>query len=374
MKLRTRHYLLTVVFILAIAMRLYMLDSRQLGLDESWVIETAQMKSVEVIIKSAAENITPPLYYVIGNALFNLTQSLFAVKMLSILASLVTVLICYLVAKNFFGTKTAILSAFLLAINPFYLAHSQNLRPYAILPALFLLIFFCLWKFLQTSNKKWAIFTAFFNVVLLYTHYYGVFIVFAEALFLYLMCKGHKPLIRPFVIAILVPALIFAPWIFYVILNPPSVEASEPWVKFETPLHDFGYVIYKFSVGANVRLLLKENPALMFAFPLSIILMFLGLFSVYKRNPAFLKAIGCLVAAPFLIGYLLSFFVRTFNVRYLIFSLPLLIILIAHAIFGIKNKQIKFAAVAILIGLWLWLDSIYYSLMTKPDWNIWFGL
>jgi uncharacterized membrane protein len=91
-----------------------------------------------------------------------------------------------------------------LCLSPFHLAYSQEMRPYAFAMAISLA------ALLSLERRSW-IWLGVFWTALLYTHYWGAFIVAAQALYAYL--NVSKDLRKPVLVAFGVACGLFALWL-----------------------------------------------------------------------------------------------------------------------------------------------------------------
>ena len=86
----------------------------------------------------------------------------------------------YVLGERLFGRREGIVAAALLLVNPLHLAYSQEGRPYALAGL------FCVWSLaalylaLRDGRAAWRAAWAVATIGLLYTHYWGVFVVAGE--------------------------------------------------------------------------------------------------------------------------------------------------------------------------------------------------
>ena len=102
-------------------------------------------------------DIHPLLYYTTLNLWMNIFgQSAVVVRLWSVLLGLVTIGLVYLNSTDLFGKRTGLASAFIVAIAPFHVQYSQEVRMYSLLA---FLLMGTTWCFLQArksdSQKRW---------------------------------------------------------------------------------------------------------------------------------------------------------------------------------------------------------------------------
>jgi 4-amino-4-deoxy-L-arabinose transferase-like glycosyltransferase len=159
----------------ALVLRLARLGFQPLWWDEGWSLYFAT-SDPGAVLRLTAVDIHPPLYYL----LLHLWISLFgpgpaSVRLLSVLIGVAAVPLIYLVGRWLFDHKTALVAALLLAVSPFHIYYSQEVRMYGLVTLLGLAT--C---YFACVRRSWA----WLGYVLaataaLYTQYYAAFLILA---------------------------------------------------------------------------------------------------------------------------------------------------------------------------------------------------
>ena len=205
-----RDYLaLLAILILAFALRVYRLDTQSLWYDEAVTAQVAS-QGISELTRWTADDIQPPLYYY---AVAGWTQlggrGEWALRFPSVFCGTLTVPLMWAVALRLFGRgrsgRTAALAAALLtALAPLYIYYAQEARMYTQLTFLGLLAGYALlratadtgWQtkdegrrakdrqnvssfVIRLSSVKWWFLFITASAALLYTHYFGVFLLIA---------------------------------------------------------------------------------------------------------------------------------------------------------------------------------------------------
>jgi hypothetical protein len=178
-------YFLFGIVLLALGLRLARLTFQPLWWDEGWSVYFATTP-VENLMELTAVDIHPPLYYLLLHLWIGLVGAgPLAVRLLSALVGTATIPLLYLVGKRLFGTRAGVLAALLLAISPFHIYYSQEVRMYGLVTLLGLAAFgFALhWEpGIQRSGNlgfgAWAGYVVAATAAL-YTQYYAVFLLLA---------------------------------------------------------------------------------------------------------------------------------------------------------------------------------------------------
>ncbi|MCD6478351.1 MAG: glycosyltransferase family 39 protein, partial [Candidatus Diapherotrites archaeon] len=296
--------------------------------------------------------------------------SYYFVKLFSVLCGLASILLCYKSAELLFNKRTALLSAFLLALNPLHLFYSQHTRAHAMVIFLFSLFIYVLLRFLnEPKRKEKVIMLASVATVMLYTHYVSLIIMVCGACFVLYRVrrKGHGLFILlPFFVA----ALLFLPQAYVLVTHPALAKNN----IYERSILDVPYIFYKFGNGANISFLLNDKAFLLYPAFLVNILFALGLFKLFKEKKA---------SELFLFFFLLPFplialvtikVTHFFYFRNFTYLLPLFVLPIAYYTANLKSRYLKLALLALIVLGWLTIIALYYSVVTMPDWNVYIGL
>lgn len=127
----------------------------------------------------------PPLYYALAWFWTQVTGTgELGLRSLSAVAGVLTIPVAYFVGRELRGSRTGVLAAALVAVNPMLLWYSQEARAYALL-GLFcaLSLLFCV-RAMQDGPRRDFTWWGVFSALALATHYFAVFPLIAEVLLL----------------------------------------------------------------------------------------------------------------------------------------------------------------------------------------------
>jgi 4-amino-4-deoxy-L-arabinose transferase-like glycosyltransferase len=148
-----RWFPLFLILLLALSLRLVNLGGRSLWYDEAFAVLfsekglNAMLYGTLTPVAGGASDIHPLLYYSTLNIWMTaFGESAFAVRLWSVLLGVTTVAMMYLLAKELFGEKTALVSSLITAIAPFHIQYSQETRMYALLGLLLMVATWCFVK------------------------------------------------------------------------------------------------------------------------------------------------------------------------------------------------------------------------------------
>lgn len=223
------------IFILALSLflRIFLLDFESLWLDEGSSIKFAKL-SIPELIKSSQADGNPPLYYLILHFWIKIFgDSEFSVRFLSVIFGMLVVVAVYWFCFEFWGREVAIFSSFITGISVFQIFYSQEARMYALLCLLSIISFLYFVKILRQGEFKHYVFYALTNILLLYTHLYAFFTIFAQLIF---VAFQKRKRLKVFLTLLSISFLFFIPRFLIVVKQVDEILISG---KFWLPRPDF---------------------------------------------------------------------------------------------------------------------------------------
>lgn len=202
-----RHPELLVVLLFSLLVRLFLANNESYWLDElySVVLYGIDHDSAGDAIRALAEtSVHPPLYqWILFHWMDFFGHSELATRMLSTLYVVLAILVLYRFANAAFGKRVAIAAALLFSLADAALFYSLETRSYAQTMFLSMLSIYALRGYLEQLlrrpgwagmlGNRWFLLFCAGNVLLLFTHYYNVFFILAQALFAYLFLLFRSP-------------------------------------------------------------------------------------------------------------------------------------------------------------------------------------
>jgi uncharacterized membrane protein len=203
----------------------FILRAVRLNYQSYWVDELHTMNESDPAITWAAMfnylkccDPHPPLYFIfcrIVFAIFGHTE--FIGRFISLVFGTVSIWAMYFLGKEIYNKRLGLLAAALTSINYFHILYSQETRNYILVflfTALSLAYFF---RLLKNRQRRDMIGFAVMTLLMMYSHYFGLFIAFAEfvvALFFIVVDQiNRKVLLKWFLLGGLIIAVGYAPWV-----------------------------------------------------------------------------------------------------------------------------------------------------------------
>src|SRR3989338_1762189 len=230
MNKKTINIILIMILVLGSFLRVYRIDSESFWIDEAATAYTTQQKPFEIVVDiyKTLEHAPqynnkelgnggggiPPFYLLVANywtKLFGLSE--FKLRLLSALFGVLSIYMIFLVGKILFDYRIGLISAFVLSINYIHIHYSQEARSYSLLVFLTLMTAYFLLNALKTNKKyNWFVYII-SSIMLIYTHYFGFFMLFFEYLFLIIYFKKYKKYLNWIILSVGCTFIFYIPWI-----------------------------------------------------------------------------------------------------------------------------------------------------------------
>ena len=316
-----------LIILAGFALRLHHLGGDSLWIDE--LLSLLGAKSGWSGMLSQKDH--PPLYYILLWFVLRIFgESEFTARLLSLWAGTLALPLVMLLGRQLRRPKAGLWTAVLLALSPFHLRYSQEVRHYALLMMLALLTFVLLHRALaQPTWFRWLNY-AIATLATIYLHYGGLLILAAQSLLIAVWLKQHWPRKQIFP-AIYYPLgtgigifLLYLPWLprLTVALNrnmgadivatnrgysTPILWAQNTFYEFGTTFGPLPYILLGLSLTGLLLLLWQKDWRSVYVLLAGLLPFFLVFIFQIARQPLpryiiyiypfYLLAIGIAIAA-----------------------------------------------------------------------------
>jgi mannosyltransferase len=319
------------VFILNVLIKISFIQSRDLALDEPFSIYYGQMDLKSIVEMLYNEN-NPPLHFFILHFFIKFFGiGTFSVRLPSLIFSAFTAVVIFRIGNKFFSQLTGITASLIFTFSTMHIFFSHEARAY---PLFCLLTASSLYFFLSIvqnpSNKRNFIWLFICNLLLIYSHYFGFFVLFIEV-FSLLITENRKLIWKRMFLMMALVMICYIPMLVIFLHRLGVSTGNGTWVakpditelygnlnRFLNDRYNTAVLILIFIVG--VILLVKQK----------------NLIRVTNQLNAnsYFKIILVWFVAPYLIMFLASYKYPMFIDRYILYtSIPFYItvaILINH--------------------------------------------
>ncbi len=359
---------LIAVLLVAVFMRLPFLSS------SFWLDEAAQaIESSRPLWQQhrIAWDFQPPLLHYVTHFMLYVSNTEWWLRLTSVAAGLGSIVFLYTLLRKKVSTPIAILSSGLVAIAPFHIFYSQELRPYALAGFFAVASWYFLIQAIQKSQSKtWVLFTI-MSILGMYSMYLYPFVLLSQVLFILI---EHKKMIRSMGNALLVVLLCFLPWIPFFI---EQLQVGMSWTELlpgwsaavATPqLKAIPLVFIKFITG-QVEFS-KQTWERILLIPAGILFL-LGAWRAWQEKKV--RFLLYWFVIPLLTVWIVSFVVPVIQPKRLLLILPAFFSLISYGGYSLfqKNTAIGSLFVGSVIGslLLFFVQYVTNPLYQRENWK-----
>ena len=191
---------MAAVVLMAFGLRVFRLGYQELRGDETFGFFFSQNSLAEIIRSTLALREPHPVasYFLEKAWLTSAGHSEFALRFVSAWFGVLAVALLYRLGRRLgFGALTAILAAALLAASPYAIWHSQDARMYTISLALTLASTWLALEVLRTGGRlRYGLAYVLVSWLALQTHYFAVFVLLAQNIFVLALAFRDLPMRR----------------------------------------------------------------------------------------------------------------------------------------------------------------------------------
>ena len=357
------------IFLLGFALRLFRIGHQGVDDDEAFSLITTRLPFADMIRQLVKDFVHPPLHYLLLRGWFKLFGfGLLQARLLSAVFDALAVLILYFLARYLFGRRTALVSSLLLAVSQLAIASAQEARPYAQLDFFALLSTYLFVRALREKRAPYWYGFVGSSIAMMYTHYFGMFVIAALALWAAINRERYRPRLGWIVAGAALGLVLYMPWLASGVMG---VAASSP--KTFSGTHDV-FATHWFTpftmvnVFNNGRVRGVSTPApsapwwafviggLLFTAPAALAVRKWLAASISRetvnesdREALALAAILWLLPSLAIIGLGLAVHIQ-YQVRYVLFCAAPYYILVALGMSEVRSNALRWASVLLILA------------------------
>ncbi|RME41705.1 MAG: hypothetical protein D6796_15505 [Caldilineae bacterium] len=328
----------------AMALRLVGLDWQSIAFDEGFSLAVSSSPWPLLFRAILSDGVHPPLFYVLFKfalALYGKTE--FGARFLTAVFSVAAVPLLYRLGKTLFGGRVGRAAALLLAVNPVHIWLAGEARMYSLFIFLAIFNFWMFWRFLRRARRRdW--FGMVGSAALVYgLHYFGLLLPVIQFLFiLFTFRRSHRRLM-PWVIGQATAGVPLLPWLALTAMRRVK-SFGIAFLVVPTPA-DLLQSVWNLTLGLAPHLPALAAPGLL------VVATGLALGVISARRDAAALLAGLWAFAPLLLVWLMSQKRSFYADRYLSFTIPALLLLIASGLYRLGRLRWGNGLVAALILL-----------------------
>lgn len=342
---------LTLIALLALALRLWHLGARSLWLDEGVSIGIARMSWTEFFRILSIREANMSLYYLFLRGWSLLGDSEFFLRLASVLFGTAAILVFAIFVSRIADRFVATSTGFLLAISVLQIRYTREVRSYGLVLFLLALSWMFFERALRRGLRRDFVLWTLVSALAIYAHMFALLVVVAQ-----LTCLAFAGITRDqffrFARATAAGVVLISPLMVFSLTtqaNPLS------WIP-PLSLASFRELLQDFSNGPLTQVAIACGLFL-------VAVAFLIRARSSDRLPLAVAVVGTLV--PVGLTALISLHQPAFLSRYLIVALPSFLLAVSFALSRIPRP----ASCAVLAGMLLLSMGFLRNLYVEPAWN-----
>ncbi len=365
--------LLILIFLLGFAVRLYHIDALDMWRDESFSINVAT-KQPHKILDITIKDIHPPLHLILLHFWMKaFGSSAFSVRMLSLIFGMTTIYFTYLLSTLAFSNPTyRLLTTLFASINPLLIVYSQEARCYSMLTTFTAAATYFACRMNSKARLNLYFYFVLFSTLGLYTH--NIFPMVLASIIIAILIgilypTSHRTKLslvfrhgdfKRVAVSIICISLCYLPWLSKTVEQYARIEYEGFWLQFH-PARDvidtYGWFFTSQSYNRSLTALnwFAYNFIRIFAIWLSIG----GIILEFVKSTKYSPKLSWLVLLMLGIIFLISLKTPLYYVRYLIFVVPILLILMSYGIRSLIILLSRKSAI-VLVVVFITSNLVFY--------------
>lgn len=347
----------------AVSVRVIRLAAQGLWFDETYTVFVARLPLREAWAALVADGVHPPLYYALTRLALVFGESEVTVRLPSVLLGAASVPMLFYLARRWAGERAALFASVLLMLSPLAIWYSREARMYALLGFIFIA---CMLTF-DVLLERWTAWRALAFILahlLAYlTHYFALLVPVVELVYLAIRLRSHPGVLIRWIWLQALAAIPLLAWAV-ILATRPGQYFGIGWIPVSRPL-DLLLSAMNFTFGSTA-----PQPAWQWAALAGCGLVTLLGFR-YAWDSERGKAMTALWAGlPIVITFLASLRRPVYMDRFLVGSLPALLLLIAVGLVSLRGwRTVATATLLTILFAWSAYRFVYQPGQAKEQWR-----
>ena len=339
-------FLFILILSLGISLRIFNIGKYDFWCDETVSILLAK-ETGHLSVTDYNYFIDPPIFYLLLSFWLHLGKSEFILRFFPFIFGVLSIPAIYLVSKELFNKKVGLISAFILAVSPFHIYYSQELRTYSLVTFLALMTVYYLVKALKVNKVPYWVGFIIFTILTIYSHNIALLLIIAVNTYFILFYKRYRVHLRRWLMSQSVIFFFYLPWVGILFKQLHHIKASN---LFQWMPNDYIFNLIRtfliFDLGVNSGKI-PHFLANLLVFPL----LLLGIWNNKEKIYLLLSWLFVPIIMSMIVSKLIT---SVFLFRTLIYVSPAYYILISYGLSKLKPNKIYLYFLlffSILVGL-----------------------
>ena len=253
-------YITPIILMLAnLLVKGYYLGANPIAGDEPFSIYVAQMDTF-TIVELLSQGNNPPLYELILHfwiKIFGISG--FAVRLPSLIFSTLTIFFIYCLGHKHINKRVGLYAAIIFVFSNYHIMFAHESRGYALLGLLSVMSMYYFLNLIsaqETKRKQSYAYYILSSTLLIYTHYFGFFILMTQGIFLIINFKVLKLYWKHVLYALGLLLLLYSPNIFVLTIRLVDSTANGTWLEAPSGIDEVYSMLRRFSNAPVVTVLL----------------------------------------------------------------------------------------------------------------------
>lgn len=341
---RSEYVWLALIVALALGLRLVHLGTASYWHDEAHnLIKSEHIKAY--LLHGELESNHPPAFPVLVTLwrAIGLGRNEWTMRMLNVVLGLAGIVALYVFGKRLFSARAGLCAAFLLAISPFHITHSQDLKEYMVLPFTCIVMLQCLYNAMEGNRpRQWVLYGVMASVVV-YSETFSAFLFVATAIWVLMQMPARRDRLKGWFLANLAGAISFLPWLRIMLFKADRILfVTQDWWVPKPDLHRLFFYLKTIAFGYS-----GLKPAYLTATAIFGIAAAVGVWLAWRNDWRKGSLLIIWFAPPIAMVYVMSLFTQSiFLIRAMLpFALPVYL-WVGLAIAAIRLPVLRGAALA----------------------------
>lgn len=323
-----------VGIVILVILRFYGIASNDIAMDEPFTLFYAQADFSFMWGMLPGEN-NPPLFFLLMHfwiSLFGLSP--LAVRFLPVLFSILTVIMIYQTGTRFFSKRIGFTAAALITLSDYHQLFAHEARVYSLFGLLTVLSMYLFLRLAEEpKDRKILILITIINILLIYSHFFGFFVLLIQFVCLMVLPQMRRLIIKPVGVSFGLTMAGFLPYLPVILDRFSQSAGTGTWVG-KPVISDLYTMIWRYM-----------NVPVSAVAAITILLAALVLFIIryQRKNTHFDEKVLSVVIwfiFPYLMMFGFSFVIPMFLDRYTVFISTGFFLLLAIAVNSILPPKI----------------------------------
>lgn len=361
-----KYYIPIVLLIVNFICKYIFISNDSIAGDEPFSIYHAQM-DIYSIIRLLSMGNNPPLFEIILHfwiKMFGISS--FSVRFLPMIFSVTAVYFIYKIGIKFFNLETAILASLLYTFSSLHTGLAHETRVYSLLTMLASISMYLFFDLINSSkywSKNWRLIVclSIVNVLLIYAHYFGFFVIVVQVLsLLCIKFENKKNVIKTYFTTICISIIFYLPNIAVLLSRFIDSASHGTWLSAPRSITNI-LDVFRTFLNEEYGRCLFHKPIISV---LVVILILVQTVRVILKKVDFdnnKKIIFIWFFFPYLFMFFVSYLIPMYKERYLIITSIGLYFLIALLLSNISTQKRRLYVILPFLALYIVSYSPKYN-------------